>query len=107
MLPPGNTRLSGSYGNPQALGVNARCGCQNIRDQAGWRLHLRETLQPVAARLSFGEQRTARLAFPGVGLEAVESGPGQNAVNGVREQEFELVTLHSVSGLVWHHITCL
>src|SRR5450755_4481766 len=107
MLPPGNTRLSGSYGNPQALGVNARCGCQNIRDQAGWRLHLRETLQPVAARLSFGEQRTTRPAYPDVGLESVEPGARQNAVDGVREQAFELVALHSVTGLVWHHITCL
>ena len=94
-------------GDSQALGVNARCGCQNVLDQAGWRLHLRETLQPVAARLSFGEQRSTRLANPGVGLEAVESGPAQDAVEGVREQELELVTLHSVTGLVWHHITCL
>ena len=91
----------------QALGVNARCGCQDVADQAGWRLHLRETLQPVAARLSFGEQRPARLATPGVGLEAVEFAPAQDAVNGIREQEIELVALHSVTGLVWHHITCL
>jgi len=98
--------------HPQALGVNARRGCQNVHDQAGWRLHLRETFQPVAARLSFGEQRSARPANPGVGLEAVESGPGQDAINGVREQEIELVAAHSVTGLVvfhviWHHITCL
>jgi hypothetical protein len=45
-------------------------------------------------------------------MEAVESGPGQNAVNGVGEQEFELVALHPVPGVIvlcsiWHHITCL
>ena len=106
MLPPGNA-LRNSRADPQALGVNARCGCQNVVNQAGWRLHLRETFQPVAARFSFSEQRTTRLANPGVGLEAVESGPGQDAVKGVREQEIELVALHSVTGVVWHHITCL
>jgi hypothetical protein len=42
-----------------------------------------------------------------VSLEAVESGPGQDAVKRVREQQIELVTLHSVIGVVWHHITCL
>ncbi len=94
-------------GDSQALGVNARCGCQDVGDHAGWRLHLRETLQPIAARLSFSEQRSTRLAKVGVGLEAVESGPAQDAVEGVGEQEFELVTLRSVTGLVWHHITCL
>ena len=76
--------------HPQALGVNARRGCQNIRDQAGWRLHLRETLQPVAARLSFGEQRSAGANKSAMGLEAVELGPCQDAVEGVREQAVEL-----------------
>jgi hypothetical protein len=47
-----------------------------------------------------------------VGLEAVESGPGQDAVKGVREQQIELVALDSVPGVIvywsiWHHITCL
>ena len=82
----------------QALGVNACCGCQDVIDQAGWRLHLRETFQPVAARLSFSEQRSTQLANLRVGLEAVESGPAQDAVEGVRKQEVELVTLHSVTG---------
>ncbi len=40
-------------------------------------------LRPASAS---AKQRTARPAYPGVGLEAVESGPGQDAVNGVREQ---------------------
>jgi hypothetical protein len=93
--------------SPQALGVNARCGCQNIGYQTGWRLHLRETFQPVAARLSFGKQRPTRFATPGVGLESVEIGPGQDTVKHVRKEEIELVTTHSVTGVVWHHITCL
>src|ERR1700724_2571753 len=98
MLPPGNARLGRTYIDSQALGVNARCGCQNIRNQAGWRLHLRETLQPVAARLSFSEQRPTRFATPSVGLESVESGSRQNAVDDVREQKLELVALHPVPG---------
>src|SRR5215470_13125196 len=92
---------------PQALGVNARRGCQDTIDQTGWRLHLREFLQPVAARLSFGEQRPAGGASPRMGLETVESRPAQNAVKRVREQGIELVALHPVTGLFWHHITCL
>jgi hypothetical protein len=40
-------------------------------------------------------------------LEAVEFLPRQRAVKGVREQDVKLVTLHSVTGLFWHHITCL
>jgi hypothetical protein len=99
--------LGRAYWDSQALAVNARRGCQNICNQAGWRLHLRETFQPTAPRLGIGEQRTARPAYPDMGLEAVECAPTQNAVNGIREQAFELVTLHSVAGLVWHHITCL
>jgi hypothetical protein len=99
-------------GRPQALGVNARRGCQDIRDQTDWRLHLRETLQPVAARLCFGEKRPTRLATPGVSLEPVEPGPCQDAIQRVRQQEIELDTLHSVTGVlvfcsIWHHITCL
>src|SRR5271170_5127356 len=98
-------RLYSAYRNSQALGVNARCRCQNTCDQTGRRLHLRETFQPVAARLSIGEQRTTRPADPGVRLELFELGRAQNAVDGVREQRVELVALHSVPGVVWHHIT--
>jgi hypothetical protein len=89
------------------LGVNARRRYQDIRDQAGWRLHLREILQPVAARLDFGEQRPAHGTTPGVGVEAVEPTAAQHAIERVAEQTLELVTLHSVTGVVWHHITCL
>jgi hypothetical protein len=99
--------LGRGYVHPQALGVNARCGCQDIRDQADWRLHLREILQPVAARLDFGEQRPAGGTSPRVSLEAVELSARQDAVKGVGEQAVKLVTLHSVAGRVWHHITCL
>src|ERR1700678_4097838 len=93
--------------DPQALGVNARCGCQDTVDQSGWRLHLREILHPVAARLNFGKQRTTGGATPRMDLEAFEFRAGQDAVDGIHEQVFELVTRHSVSGWVWHHITCL
>jgi hypothetical protein len=106
-LQPRNLRLGGASIYPQALGVNARRGCQNCCDQVGWRLHLRETLQPAASRLSFGEQRAARFTYPGVRLEPAEFASAQDAVNGVGEQQIELVTPHSVTGLVWHHITCL
>jgi len=34
-------------------------------------------------------------------------GTDPDAVERVAEQPIELVTLHSVTGLVWHHITCL
>src|SRR5579871_3009901 len=112
MLQPRNARLASGCGSPKALGVNARRRCQNICDQAGWRLHLRETFQPVAARLSFGEQRPARPAYPGVGLEAVELDAGQDAVKRIREQAVKLVAPDSVAGVIvfrsiWHHITCL
>jgi hypothetical protein len=40
-------------------------------------------------------------------LEGIELGAGQNAIEGVADEAVKLVTLHSVSGLVWHHITCL
>jgi hypothetical protein len=40
-------------------------------------------------------------------LEAVELGSAQDAIEGIREQDVELVTLHSVAGPFWHHITCL
>jgi len=100
-------RLCGARRDPQALAVNARRGCQNTCDQAGRRLHLRETFQPAAARLNLGEQRTARPANAGVRLEPFEFAPAQHAVNGVREQPVELVALRFVSGMVWHHITCL
>jgi hypothetical protein len=40
-------------------------------------------------------------------LEPVELRARQDAVNRVREQAIELLTLHSVIGVVWHHITCL
>jgi hypothetical protein len=93
------------------LGVNARCGCQNVVDQAGWRLHLREILQPVAARLNLGEQRPARGASLRVGVEAVELQAAHDAIEGVGEQAVKLLTLHSVAvivlGVIWHHITCL
>ena len=93
-------------GVPQALGVNARCGCQDVVDQAGWRLHLRETLQPVAARLSFGEQRPTCLATPGMGLEAVECGPAQDAIEGVREQRdrTRCTAFRYWCGLASHHL---
>src|SRR5208282_5196728 len=97
---PRNLRLGGAHRYSQALGVNARCGCQNVCDQTDWRLHLRETLQPVAARLCFGEQRPTRLATPGVSLEPVEPGSCQDAVKRVRQQEIELDTLHSVIGVL-------
>ena len=98
--------------DPQALGVNARCGCQNIGDQADWRLHLREFLQPAAARLDFGEQRPTGGTSPRMSLEAVELNTCQDAIKRVHEQAVKLLTLHSVTGLVvfsviWHHITCL
>jgi hypothetical protein len=93
--------------HPQALGVNARRGCQDVFDQAGWRLHLRETFQPAAARFSFREQRATRFADAGVPLEPIEFGPAQDAVKGIGQQEIELVALHSVTDVVWHHITCL
>ena len=87
--------------HPQALGVNARCGCQNIRDQTDWRLHLREILQPVAARLDFGEQRPAGGTTPRMSLEAVEPAARQNAIERVREQAVKLLTLHSVIRLAF------
>ena len=64
------------------------------------------------AIVHFGEQRAACLTTCGMRLEAVECGAAQDAVYGVGEQSIELVTLHSVSGLIvfcsiWHHITCL
>src|SRR5579864_2343871 len=107
MLPPGNAWLRCACRRPQALGVNARRGCQDIRDQAGWRLHLRETFQPRTACLRFLEQRPARLAGAGVCPEAVESGAAEDAIKRVRKEHVELVALHSVTGGVWHHITCL
>jgi hypothetical protein len=42
-----------------------------------------------------------------VSLEPVELKAGQNAIERVAEQAVELMTLHSVAGMVWHHITCL
>jgi hypothetical protein len=42
-----------------------------------------------------------------VGVEGVELSAGQDAVERVAEQAVKLVTLHSVTGVVWHHITCL
>ena len=107
LLHPSNARLRRSNVHPQALGVNARCGCQDIGDQTGWRLHLREILQPVAARLDFGEQRPAGGTSPRVSLEAVELSTRQDAIERVREQAVKLDALHSVTGVVWHHITCL
>src|SRR5579864_1744475 len=107
VLEPRDAWLRSVSGCPQALGVNARRGCQDICDQAGWRLHLRETLQPSTARLRFGKQRPAGLASAGVSLETVESGAAEDAIKGVRKQRVELVALHSVTGSVWHHITCL
>ena len=95
------------YGRPQALGVNARRGCQDVIDQAGWRLHLRETFQPLTACFRFGKQRPAGLASAGMRFETVESGPAEDAVKRVRKEQVELVALHSVTGVVWHHITCL
>src|SRR5580704_14834630 len=106
-LQPRNLRLVDARIYPQALGVNARCGCQNCCDQVGWRLHLRETLQPAAARLSIGEQRAARCATLRVRLESAEFDSAQGTIDGVRKQKIEFVTPHSVTGLVWHHITCL
>ncbi len=106
-LDPRNTRLSRGHIHPQALGVNARRGCQDVVDQADWRLHLREILQPVAARRDFGEQRPARGTSPRVSLEAVELNAGQDTIKHVADEAIELVTLHSVTGVVWHHITCL
>src|SRR6266851_5867415 len=91
----------------QAIRYNTRRRCQNVLDQAGCRLHLRELLQPVAARLSFGEQRPTRGTSPRMSLEPVEFSSCQDAVKRVREQDIKLVTLHSVVGLFWHHITCL
>src|SRR5580658_2726768 len=104
---PRNPWLRRQHVHPQALGVNARCGCQNIVDQTDWRLHLREILQPVAARRDFGEQRPARGTSPGVGLEGIELSASQNAVERVTEEAIELLTLHSVIGGIRHHITCL
>ncbi len=40
-------------------------------------------------------------------LEPVQLKASQNAIEGVAEQAVKLVTLHSVTGVVWHHITCL
>ena len=40
-------------------------------------------------------------------LEAIESGPAEDAIEGVRKEQVKLDTLHSVTGVVWHHITCL
>jgi hypothetical protein len=68
---------------------------------------LRETFQPHTACLRFLEQRPARLAGAGVCLEAVESGAAEDAIKRVRKEQVELVALHSVTGVVWHHITCL
>jgi hypothetical protein len=42
-----------------------------------------------------------------MGLEAVELKAGEDAIEGVGEQAVKLVTLDSVTGVVWHHITCL
>jgi hypothetical protein len=42
-----------------------------------------------------------------VSLEAVELQSAQGAIEGIREQDVKLVTLHSFTGLFWHHITCL
>jgi hypothetical protein len=47
-----------------------------------------------------------------MGMETLELGPAQDAVDGIGEQAVKLVTLHSVTGLVVihvirHHITCL
>ena len=107
MFPPRDAWLRGASHRLEALGVNARRGCQDVRDQAGWRLHLRETLQPGAACFRFGKQRCARLAGAGVSLEAVESGSAQDPIEGIGKEQVELVALHSVTGVVWHHITCL
>src|SRR5690348_9564903 len=100
MLPPWNAWLRSACHHPQALGVNARRGCQDVRDQAGWRLHLRETFQPRTACLRFLEQRPARLAGADVCLEAVESGPAENAIERVRKEQVELVALHSATGVI-------
>jgi hypothetical protein len=45
-----------------------------------------------------------------VSLEAIELNAGQNAIERVAEKAVKLVTRHSVilvSGVIWHHITCL
>jgi hypothetical protein len=107
MFQPRDARLTNRCGDPQALGVNARRGYQDVVDQAGRRLDLLETFQPVAARLSFGELLAALPATPGMGLEAAECGPAQNTIQGIHEQRLELVARHSVAGVIWHHITCL
>src|SRR5579872_4303622 len=107
MLEPRNAWLLSACRRPQALGVNARRGCQDIVNQAGWRLYLRETFQPLTACFRFGEQRPASLAGAGVRLETVESRPAEDTIKRVRKEQVELVALHSVIGVVWHHITCL
>ena len=61
-------------------------------------------LRPASTSANSGPQAEQR---PRVGLEAVELRAGQNAVEGIREQAVKLVTLHSVTGWFWHHITCL
>jgi len=51
------TRAGAANVHPQALGVNARCGCQNIRYQTGWRLRLREIfsqLRPASTSANSG-----------------------------------------------------
>jgi hypothetical protein len=45
-------------------------------------------------------------------LEAVESGPAEDAIKRIRKEQVELVAPDSVTGVIvfyaiWHHITCL
>jgi hypothetical protein len=42
-----------------------------------------------------------------VGVEGIELSAGQDAIDGVADEAVKLVTLHSVIGGIWHHITCL
>ncbi len=58
-------------------------------------------------RLHLGEHRSALGADAGMGPKALLFRAGQQTVERVKQQSFELVALHTVIGFTWHHITCL
>ena len=62
----------------------------------------------MLSRLDLGEHRSAvrrkRVHGPG---KALSLRAGQLLIQGVKQESFELVALHTVMGFTWHHITCL
>jgi hypothetical protein len=58
-------------------------------------------------RFDFGEHRSALAAHAGMSPEPFLLRCGQLLVQSVEQESFELIALHTVMNLTWHHITCL